>query len=212
MRNTQIKKTFQFATAVLFGLCSLSALAESVLSIGDNVVVTKIDGQSISNGLLSNPVRQFKLPAGNHTITAKYQRLYDLTADDHDIVRSPELTLSAVMQDGQRYRIVMANQPEDYDSAVAYAQKPTLSLLQGNTVVTDKTAITGSTGGLLGGIGQIFTGSGKGDAVTVNTTAKQPVQPVTNKASSSTLDQFMRVWLNATPAERIKIKNWVKDQ
>lgn len=212
MSSKYLKIVTVLAGIVLSG----NTLADSVLIVGDNVVVTQIDDQKISNGFISKPIRKFRLPAGNHKISAKYKRLYDLTADDHDIVRSTELTVSAPMQDGQRYQLVMADQPEDYEAAVTYAEKPTLSIVKDGAVVVKQTAITGSTG-FLGGvgssIGQIFTGTRKsGDAVVVNTTNAS--QPASSKPTSnqSTLDQFMRIWLQATPTERIKIKNWVKDQ
>lgn len=201
-----------------------TALADAVLLVGENVIVTKIDDQKISNGFLSNPIRKFQLPAGQHKITAKYERLYDLTSDDHDIVRSTELTVLAQMQDSQSYKLVMSNQPDAYEKAVSYAEKPTMSLLNGGNVVASKTAITGSTGflgGVTGSIGQIFTGKERqGDTVVINTNrtdTKHGVHSTTDgsrvsQQNKSTLDQFMRVWLNATPDERVKIKNWVEGQ
>ena len=35
-------------------------------------------------------------------------------------------------------------------------------------------------------------------------------QPVTTVSSTDNLDQFMQLWLRATPAERDKIRQWVQ--
>lgn len=199
--------------------------AASTLLVGEHTLVTKIDGQEIQTGFFSDGAKKFSLPAGRHNITAKYKRLFDISRDDHDILRSVDLTLPVTLADGQTYTLDMINQPNKYAQAVDYAEKPTLALLHQGKVVVQQTAITGSSGGgLFGGIGKLFSGNtGSQGVVTVNTTAastnaapmpntvvQTPVQqPAPKKA---VLDSFMQIWLQATPAERAKIKNWVKDQ
>lgn len=213
-------------------LVSGVSFAQSILVVEDHVVVTEIDGQKISSGFFSAPSKRFELPAGQHAVTAMYKRLYDLNADNHDVLRSAELTVTSNFQDGQTYGLKMASQPSSYDDAKEYAKKPTLQLVHGSQVLASKTAITGTSTGLLGGvaksIGGLFDGNGD-NTVVIDTTPAAGVSSAPSNAqtvaqqrpaaavratsnSVSTLDRFMQVWLQATPAEREKIRHWVKDQ
>lgn len=202
--------------ALVFGGLS-SAHAESILLVGDSTVVTNINGQKIASGFFSSPPSKFNLPAGTHKITAKYERLYDLSKDNHDILRSVEITLPVTLEDNSTYTLDMINQPEKYKQAVKYAEKPTLGLMNKGKVLAQKTAITGS----YSGFGGLFNSNDK--SVTINTTANNPaatpvnsseqvIEDQTPKNEEKVLDNFMKMWLKATPAERQKIKDWVKDQ
>lgn len=191
-------------------LGSAMSYAESTLLVGEHVVVTNIDGQKISSGLLS-PTRKFVLPAGEHRISAKYKRLYELSSDEHDVLRSASITVTGAMKDGEVYQLDMVNQPEDYDTAIKYAEKPTLSLTHKGQTVAQKSAISGSGGGFLSGLAGIVSGKRE---VSVNTVANpQAAAPsVVHHANTTVLDKFMQLWLQASPSERQKIKSWVKDQ
>ena len=46
--------------------------------------------------------------------------------------------------------------------------------------------------------------------VNTNTVTSNTPNNTTNGVSSDTLDQFMQLWLKATPAEREKIRQWIK--
>lgn len=202
---------------------SMPALAQVTLNVGDNTVVTAINGQEVKNGLFSEPQRTFNLQAGKHVITAKYTRLYELRGDNHDVLRSSNISLPVELQDGQTYNLVMANQPNDYQSAKDYVKQPTLAITQGSTVIASQQATgVGGGSGLLTGIGSAIGGifGGGNKAIESNQQAinalegKSPntiaaIQPTT-VSSTDTLDQFMNLWLKATPAERDKIRQWVQ--
>lgn len=202
---------------------SMPALAQVTLNVGDNTVVTAINGQEVKNGLFSEPQRTFNLQAGKHVITAKYTRLYELRGDNHDVLRSSNISLPVELQNGQTYNLVMANQPNDYQSAKDYVKQPTLAITQGSTVIASQQATgVGGDSGLLTGIGSAIGGifGGGNKAIESNQQAinalegKSPntiaaIQPTT-VSSTDTLDQFMNLWLKATPAERDKIRQWVQ--
>lgn len=212
-------------TATALSVTNLSAVANVTLNVGDNVIVTAINGQEVKNGMFSEPQRKFDLQAGKHVITAKYTRLYDLRGDNHDVLRSSNISLPIELADNQSYDLVMANQPEDYNAAKEYVKKPTLAVVQsGKTVASQQaTSIGGGSGifsGLGGTIGGIFGGGNKAiesnqqaisalDGKSPNTIS--PIAPSQSAMTSTdTLDQFMNLWLKATPAERDKIRQWVQ--
>lgn len=213
----------------------LYAQAAVTLNVEDHIKVTAINGQEIKQSAFKPLTKQFTLQPGKHVITAKYDRLYDLRRDEHDYLRSGNVSVAAELQDNQTYTLVMPGQPEDYRAAKKYAEQPTLAVQQGTQLVASQQSIANNEDGIFSGltkaIGGVF---GSNDAQMANQraiasleqtgsvdTAAQgsgiaAVQPSAAQASStadtaSTLDQFMQLWLKASPEERVKIRQWVQE-
>lgn len=187
-------------------MCGVAS-ANVTLNVDEHIKVTAINGESITHGLLSPVKRNFELPSGQATITARYERLFDLNSKEHDVVRSKEVTLTATLADNQTYRLTLPNPPKHHTDAVAFAKKPHLDLVQGDKVVTQKMTVAQKSGGLLGGFGALF---GKNDSQPVQIT-QTPVQPATPaQTQKTTLDKFMELWLSADESEREKIRQWVQ--
>lgn len=210
-------------------LSSTQVLAEVTLNVANNTVVTAINGQEVKNGLFSNPQKTFRLAPGKHVITAKYTRLYDLRGDNHDVLRSSNISVPVELADNQTYVLDMLGQPEDYNAAKQYIKQPTLAVLQGKQVIASQQDNASNNASIFSGLGTalggVFGGNSKAldaNQQTINalnnqsgTTVAALNQPVvttttTVNASSDTLDQFMQLWLKATPAERDKIRQWVQ--
>ncbi len=211
-------------------LSGMAAHAEVTLQVDDNIKVTAINGQAVNTSLFQPIKKTFNLTPGQQVITARYDRLYDLPGDNHDYLKSSNVTVTAPMQDNQTYRLTMPGQPERYNEARDYAKHPTLAVVAGQQVVTQATT-TQSDSGLFSGLGSIFGGN---DAKAQNNQAIAAIQAqpavTTSQASNqvgyaqsgaipvsagqttavSTLDNFMQLWLQATPAEREKIRQWVQ--
>ncbi len=212
-------------STLLIGASSVSMLSHAAvkLLVDDNIKVTAINGQELKQSVFQPLTKEFTLQPGKHVITAKYDRLYNLRRDEHDYLRSGNVSVAAEMMDNQTYRLTMPNQPEDYAAAKEYAEKPTLAVQQGNTVIASQQSVS-SGGGLFSGLGNALGGvfSGGGDAQLQNqraiaaldqpSTTNQTVVTQTSSTvtSASTLDQFMQLWLKATPTEREKIRQWIQ--
>ncbi|HSP84320.1 MAG TPA: DUF2057 family protein [Psychrobacter sp.] len=219
-------------SAVFVGAASVSMLtqAEVTLLVDDHIKVTAINGQELTQSVLQPLTKSFTLQPGKHVITAKYDRLYDLRRDEHDYLRSGNVSVAAEMADNQTYRLTMPNQPEDYAAAKKYAERPTLAIQQNNTVIASQESVGGSSNSLFSGLGKALGGvfGGSGDAELQNQRAiaalDQPsvstrasvntgatvTQTTSVNASTSTLDQFMQIWLQASPAEREKMRQWMQ--
>lgn len=225
--------TFQkkLAIATIMSLVGMtSAVAQVTLNVDDNIVVTAINGQEVKTGLFANPKKTYSLEAGKHVITAKYTRLFDLAGDNHDVLRSSNITIPVELADNQSYQLVMVGQPDNYAQAKEYVKKPTLAVMQnGRTLASQQpTDIDGSSGlfgGITNAIGGIFGGGTKAvnanqqtiSAINSNTGSIAAIQPAVAQSnttptvtSADTLDQFMQLWLKATPAEREKMRQWVQ--
>lgn len=227
-----LKKLTVGSLLVAAGSVSMLTHAAVTLLVDDHIKVTAINGQEIQQSPFQPLKKSFTLEPGQHAITAKYDRLYNLRRDEHDYLRSGNVSVTAELKDNQTYRLTMPNQPEKYEAAKEYAKRPTLAVQQNNTILASQQALEGSQGGLLSGLGKTLGGvfGGADDAElqnqraiaalgqpivstpsTVNTGAMTTVKQTASAASSiSTLDQFMQIWLQATPAEREKIRQWIQ--
>lgn len=243
----KLKKLTLAALLVSVGSVSMLAHADVTLLVDDNIKVTAINGQELKQSIFQPLTKSFTLQPGQHVLTAKYDRLYDLPRDEHDYLRSGNISVAADLTDNQTYRLTMPGQPEDYAAAKEYAKQPTLAVQQNNTVVASQRSVAGNEGSIFSGLGKALGGvfGGGGDAqlqnqqaiaalgqptvnsqintvnarpavVTSNTYSAIPVSNVSNVSqptatqSTATLDQFMQLWLQATPAEREKMRQWAE--
>lgn len=206
--------------------------AAVTLTVDDHIKVTAINGQELQQSIFQPLTKEFTLEPGRHAITAKYDRLYNLRSDEHDYLRSGNVSVVADLADNQNYRLVMLNQPEEYTAAKEYAKQPTLAIQQSGTVIASQQGMAGSQGSLFSGLGKALGGvfDGSGDAEMQNQRAIAAISPPTASAQNNTnagavtsitqttnmnssadkLDQFMQIWLQATPAEREKMRQWIQ--
>lgn len=225
-----MNKNQLLAAAMMFAgvLTTTQAFAQVTLNVADNTVVTAINGQEVKTGLFSKPQRTFTLAPGKHVITAKYDRLYELRGDNHDVLRSSNISVPVELADNQTYVLDMLGQPEDYNAAKQYVKQPTLAVLQGKQVIASQQATASNSSSLFSGLGNALGGVFGGNSKAVETNQQtinalntqsgaaipalnQPaVTTTTVNTSSDTLDQFMQLWLKATPTERDKIRQWVQ--
>lgn len=231
------KKLFnQLIAASTISVMSLAAAqAEVTLQVDDNIKVTVINGQSVSTGIFEEPIKSFTLEPGKHVITAKYDRLYILPRDEHDYLRSNNITVTAEMMDNQTYRLAMLNQPEDYNKAREYVKKPTLAVMKGSQIIAQETSLNQDKG-LFAGLSSLFGGesaqienqkaiaavnSQSSSSTTTNVSGNtisavspaansKPVTQRPSNANADTLDGFMQLWLEASPDEREKIRQWIE--
>lgn len=241
---SQLKKLTFGALFVGVGSVSMLAHADVTLEVDDNIKVTAINGQELKQSLFQPLTKQFTLQPGQHVITAKYDRLYNLPRDEHDYLRSGNVSVAADLANNQTYRLTMPGQPEDYGAAKEYAQRPTLAVQQNNTIVASQQSLGGNDSGIFSGLGKALGGvfGGGGDAqlqnqqaiaalgqptvngqvntvntrpavVSSNTYNAAPVSTVSQSTAmqpTATLDRFMQLWLQATPAEREKMRQWAE--
>lgn len=198
--------------ALIGAVLSMPAFAEVKLLVDDHIKVTAINGEAITHGLFAPVKQEFKLAGGQHIITARYERLFDISRGDHDVLRSKDITVTASLADDQTYRLVMPNQPSRYQDAKEYIKAPSLAIVQGDKVVSQQSATSTQSGGVFAGLGALL---GRGDGVASNQKVVQAVQTASQTSQSAqtqkaTLDKFMELWLSADESEREKIRQWVQ--
>jgi uncharacterized protein YccT (UPF0319 family) len=181
-------------------LLSLSALshADVVLRLGDGVVVTAIDGKELSLGLFSPRQTRYVLPAGEHVIAARFERLYDISADDHDVVKSGSVQISTpALIDEQAYQLDLVGGPTTHHQAIQYAKSPTLRLnnAQGQVLV-EVSGQQNQGASLLTGINRAL---GQ-----LNPVAEPSIEPPT------VMTTFKTLWQTASSDERQAIAKYAK--
>lgn len=201
---------------MLAGLLAASgnALAQAQLQVDDHIKVTAINGQEVRQSLLQPLQKNFTLEAGRHVITARYDRLFDIRHNEHDYLKSGNITLTVDLQDKQTYQLIMPNQPSTYTAAKEYIKAPSLAVThQGQIIAQQNTADSrsGLLTGVVNAIGGVFSNNSNNNAVAVNQqTIASMGQPTHNtQTTKSNLDQFMQIWLNSSEAEREKIRQWI---
>lgn len=203
-----------------------NAFAEAKLLVENYVKVTAINGKEVRHNALQPLKREFNLEAGRHVITARYDRLFDLTRGDHDYLKSANITVTADLADNQTYQLTMPNQPTHYQDAKEYIKSPTLAVSQNGQIIAQE-SVTVQREGILSSLGNMF---GRNDAINANqqaiaslnqnqtptinaptTTAGAGVSSSTSaQANKDNLDGFMQLWLNSSEEEREKIRQWVE--
>ncbi|USZ15205.1 DUF2057 domain-containing protein [Moraxella sp. FZFQ2102] len=214
-------KTVKLLTIAAAAIMSGSALAQVTLNVDDNIKVTAINGKEVRHGLLQPLKQSFTLEPGQHVITARYDRLFNLNSDNHDYLKSGNITVAAELADNQTYQLIMPNQPNTYNAAKDYVKAPSLAIAQNGKIIAQEDSSEDRNGvfaNLTNSIGGIFS---RGDSAlsanqrTITAINQQqataPVAPaVSAPRAQNNLDGFMQLWLNSSDEEREKIRQWIE--
>jgi len=194
-------KALGLASVLAVGLVAFTTSAvvwaDAEVSVPENVVVLGIDGQETGNtGLFSKKHTTIKLAAGEHTITARYDRLFPTSGGDYDIVRSKGVTVRATFADQQTYTLGWQAEPDDHDAAVTFAKQPTLLVKAagGQVIASQKGLLTKSP--------------------TLLSTVIQGYSNLTTSDEGKTdaLQHLQSLWGQATTEQRKQFKQWLAQQ
>lgn len=189
---------------IAFGVITSSTVmmntswAAAEVTFPENVIVLGIDGQETgSTGLFTRKKSSFQLPAGEHTIMARYDRLFQINGDDFDVVRSKGVTIKVVLADQQTYVLGWQPEPTSREEALEFVKRPTLkiSTTSGQVVASQQGAVQQNTslfGGVMQGINHL----------TSNNIEPQ-IQP---------LDALKSQWAKASPEDKKQFQIWIQQQ
>lgn len=170
--------------------------AELVLiSVPEEIEVMAIDGQEPPPSFLKSKVQLALLP-GEHVFSLRYVELFQITVDNHEVMRSKQAALRFNAVAGSEYRLVAPAQ-KNIDEARKFSKNPQFSLVNAKDgSSTNSTAIKSmAEASLIDTISKAF--SGNGEEVT-----KQPTN----------LDLLKDVWGRTTPEEQAGFRAWLNQQ
>lgn len=114
-----------------FSLCAPAVAAVQLVAAPD-VRITAINGKAVNNHLFTKEQHEFTLPAGQTTITVRYDRLFEQRGGDHEYIKSRDITLAADLVDNARYQLTATQSPKSLDTARQFAKSPQFSVIAQN--------------------------------------------------------------------------------
>lgn len=221
--------TFKYGLITLGLMMNSSVFSAVTISTPEEIVILAVNDQEVNAGLLRTKKNDFKIDAGNTSISMRYQQYFEHLSGEHDILKSGVVTIQAPnLQDGQSYKLALVNAPTNFDDAKKYAEQPTIALYDKNNqlVVQQKGANNEAKPWLTGGLfGRTFDLTQKKNtnqpapvyassttvAQSSNVASTITVAPVSNSVNSAD-QQLIQLWQKASKAERQKFMSWVATQ
>jgi uncharacterized protein YccT (UPF0319 family) len=199
----RFKQNFSGITvAISLGLVGLSTStllwADAEVNVPENVIVLAIDGQDTGNtGFFSSRLTTYKLPAGEHTLTARYDRVFAVTnSENDDIVRSNGVTIRATLVDHQIYKLGWQPEPKTHEEALEFVKQPTLIIRAASgSIVASQLGAVAPTTSLIGGVIHGIDRLASNVMSTSSITPLQQLQSSWQQASTEQKQQF-RIWIN----------------
>ncbi|OTG65144.1 YccT family protein [Acinetobacter silvestris] len=219
--------TFKLSVAALSLMMSSSIFAAVTLSVPEEIVMLAVNDQEINAGFLRNHKNDYKVDAGNISLSVRYQQYFEHLNGEHDILKSGVVTIEAPnLQDGQAYTLALVNPPKSFDAAKAYAVQPTIAIYDKNNqlLVQQMGANNQAKPWLSSGVfGQVLDLTQKKSTnqpaamyaqnLSLPTVAATPVvSPQANTMSNSVDQQLIQVWQKATKVERQRFMSWLAEQ
>lgn len=171
------------------------AASELVLvSVPEEIEIMSVDGREPPPSFLKSNVVLSLLP-GEHVFSLRYVELFQITADEHEVVRSKQAALRFTAKAGSTYKLEMPKQTTR-DAARAFAKDPKFSIVnKGDGSAIESAPIKSyAEASLIDSINKAFTGS------------TTEAAPVTN------LDLLKDVWTRTTAEERKAFRTWQDQQ
>jgi uncharacterized protein YccT (UPF0319 family) len=192
----------------------LSALTTTVsaavnLIAPEEIVVVAIDDQQLSPGVLRAKQNQLTLDAGVHQIAVKYQDIYFHQNGDHDVLKSNIVSLNQVaLQDGQSYRLLLLNPPQDFEQAKRFAETPSIAIQnQAGQLIAQQTGASSHNKNWLNHT--LF-------AQQTDLRQPMPTQHLPNDAATQSIPAsnlyLIEQWQKATPEQRRALTAWLADR
>ncbi len=180
---------------------SAVAAATVELAVPANIHVLSIDGQEQPSTFFGTRDHVKQLSVGEHVLSVRYTQLFDINAEDHDIVKSAPMAIRFIAQEGERYQLVV-NPPKRYEAALKFAKNPDIQLLNQTTGQSQAAVVIKSyaEASLVDTLSKAFNNS----EVSPN--------PTNSRLSTNNTQLLQDIWLRATPQERQAFAAWLASQ
>ena len=163
------------------------------LEVPELIQVLSIDGQEGNSHFLGSRAHVQQLTVGEHVLSVRYTQLFNINADEHDILKSKPMAIRFTAEAGQTY-LLSVTPPKRYDAAKEFAKQPDIRLIN-KTAGTSQQAIqikSYAEASLVDSIGKAFQSSDE-------SVSKQ----------SDNVQLLQDIWLRATPTERQAFAAWL---
>ena len=181
-------------TLCLAAETSVQTISDKVsLEVPELIQVLSVDGQEGNSNFLGSRAHVQSLTVGEHVLSVRYTQLFNINADEHDILKSKPMAIRFTAEAGQTYQLSVTP-PKRYDAAKEFAKQPDIRLIN-KTAGTSQQAIqikSYAEASLVDSIGKAFQSSDE-------SVSKQ----------SDNVQLLQDIWLRATPTERQAFAAWL---
>ncbi len=223
--------TIKYGVLAVALILSHSALAAVNITAPEEIAILAVNDQEVSTGLFRSKKNNYKLDAGQLSLSVRYEQLFDHSNGEHDVLKSGVVTLKTpVLKDGESYQLALVNAPKDFAAGQKFAEQPTIALYDAKQqLLVQQTGASTESKPLFGKglFGRAF------DLTVPKATGNQPApvygQPsstviqntditssnVTNNSSVSVAgkdQQLIQLWKQASKLERQNFLNWITNQ
>lgn len=220
-----MKQISTLAAALLITGASIAvAHAEVTLLAPEEIPVLALDDQEVSGGLFRSKNTTYKLDAGTHNITVRYEQFFDQTDGNHDILKSGAVTVPATFQDGKTYQLKLVNPPKNFTAALEYVNQPIIAIVDaaGNVIAQQQGVDSTPKPWLGSGLFNRVFDLRKDDKNLTRAANSVPAAPVVTTTSSistvavtpaaGNVAQLKQLWQNASSQERQQFAAWLAEQ
>ncbi len=110
--------TSKFTLAALSLCLSSSVFAAATITAPEEIVILAVNDQEVNSGLLRKKENDYKVDAGEISISVRYQEFFQHLDGEHDIVKSGIVTLKTPpLKDGATYQLDLVNAPSNFEDA-----------------------------------------------------------------------------------------------
>lgn len=208
-----------FAAAAL--MISGAAFSAVTITAPEEIKIVAVNDQEVNTGLFRSANNQYKVDAGESSISVRYTQYFEHLNGEHDIVKSGVVTLKTpFLKDGENYRLDLVNAPANFEAAKKYAEQPIVALVDKNKqlLVQQTGANTEQKPWLGQGIFAKATDLTQKKSAPVNQPAAIYAQATSlnsgaNVSSTHSADQqLIQLWQKSNKAERQKFMSWLAEQ
>lgn len=208
-----------FAAAAL--MISGAAFSAVTITAPEEIKIVAVNDQEVNTGLFRSANNQYKVDAGESSISVRYTQYFEHLNGEHDIVKSGVVTLKTpLLKDGENYRLDLVNAPASFEAAKKYAEQPIVALVDKNKqlLVQQTGANTEQKPWLGQGVFAKATDLTQKKSAPVNQPAAIYAQ-TTSLNSGATVNsihsadqQLIQLWQKSNKAERQKFMSWLAEQ
>ena len=221
---------FKYGIAALGLVCgsllSGSVFAAVTISAPEEIVLLAVNDQEINSGLFRSKNNEYKVDAGQVSLSVRYQQYFEHLNGEHDILKSGVVTVTAPdLKDGQTYQLALVNAPRSFDEAKAFVTQPTVAIYDKNKkMIVQQTGVNNEvkpwlSSGIFTKVMDL-TGTHKtptnqpAPVYANNATGSIAVASVMNHSDSTTSSdqQLIQIWQKASKVERQKFMSWLAEQ
>ena len=198
--------------------CTAATHAAVTLITPEQIAVLALDQQEVSGSFFRSTKTTYQLDPGTHDIAVRYEQLFNLTNDDHDILKSAMVSVRANLEDNKTYRLSLINPPKNYEVAKEYVKQPIIAVVdEQGKIIAQQQGLDNAPKPMLGSsfFNRVMDFRNKPDTQKDLSTRQIPASEAkvatagSATEATSNLEQLKQLWQHASKQEREQFMQFI---